>query len=172
MVLPAARSASSPSTRTHQPSPPTVPSSKPPMVFSKLSFAYFKISSSKLPGCNQTDLTPADFASANAVRVTDGGVTNDRAVKGGSERAFGEATVAYDLEGRSIDGLDGLIGVTLSAWAWYHANTVQTSVFVVLGRTVMRASEPKLCPVLCGTDHTKEWRGEEPLRSRLHGMLS
>ena len=113
--LPAAVMEFSPSTRTHHPSPPTVPWSKPPIALSKLSLANLMLASSKLPGCNQTALTPARFASPRTFRVTGGGVKNVSAVRDGSDRAETEGMVSYDFDGRLIDGLEGLIGDTGNA---------------------------------------------------------
>ena len=49
-ALPTALRQLSPSTSTHHPSPPTVPTSNPPIAFSKFSFAHLRSFSSKLPG--------------------------------------------------------------------------------------------------------------------------
>lgn len=76
--LPASRIAFSPSTRTHHPSPPRVPSANPPTAAPGNSLiAYSSSASLKLPGCNQTALTPASLASFKIFSVTGGGVMTD-----------------------------------------------------------------------------------------------
>lgn len=92
--FPAALIALSPSTSTHHPSPPLVPSANPPTAAPSHSLSANSSSSSpKLPGCNHTALTPASFASFNNSLVTLGGVMTLKLVLAGSESLEGEETV-------------------------------------------------------------------------------
>ncbi|RMZ92510.1 hypothetical protein DV736_g253, partial [Chaetothyriales sp. CBS 134916] len=92
--LPAAFKLSSPSTKTHHPSPPTVPSSKPPTTFSKFALAYASPASLKLPGCSHTDFTPAALAAFNVSSVVDGGVRKLSPVSAGEASSDTLDTVA------------------------------------------------------------------------------
>ncbi|RMZ80169.1 hypothetical protein DV737_g3085, partial [Chaetothyriales sp. CBS 132003] len=85
--LPTALKLSSPSTKTHHPSPPTVPSSNPPTAFSKFALAYASPASSKLPGCSHTDFTPAALAAFSVSSVVDGGVRKLSPVSAGEGSA-------------------------------------------------------------------------------------
>lgn len=82
--LPAVLSPISPSTSTHQPSPP-LPHSLPAIAALNSFLAYSRTSLSKLPGCNHTAGTPASFASFNNCFVTAGGVITDNEYCEGSD---------------------------------------------------------------------------------------
>lgn len=126
--LPASLSPSSPSTSTHHPSPPPPP--VPPIAALKLSFAYSRISLSKLPGWSHTAGTPASFASFNNCLVTAGGVITDSEYDdpGGSDSAFGDATVVWSRFNIFTVGARGLMGVTGSECLRYHAKTARWSI--------------------------------------------
>lgn len=81
----------SPSTSTHQPSPPLPPSPPTPALNSR--FAYSSPSSSKLPGCNHTAGTPASLASRRTCFVIAGCVTMLSEVSVGWGSADGEGMV-------------------------------------------------------------------------------
>ena len=92
LCTPAAFATLSPSTSTHQPSPPLPPSPPTPVSFHPSSIS-FRISSSKLPGCNQTPLIPSFFASSSTFFVTFGGVIMETDVSVGWGRREREASV-------------------------------------------------------------------------------
>lgn len=123
--LPAALAARSPSTKTHQPSPPTVPPSSPPTPPSNSLRAYPNISSSYVPGCNHTLLTPKAFASSKTFRVTFGGVIIETPVSLGLGRAERDGRVGYSVRPTLMAGEEGLMGVAGRPRAVYHAKTTR-----------------------------------------------
>ena len=137
LSLPTIRIAASPSTRTHQPSPPLVPkpvfssSSKSATAASGHSFlANVRTSLSKLPGCSQTALMPACFASASTFRVTAGGVIIDKAVsEAGVSNLLSDATAGRGSRLTREENVmllqDGFIGVTGRWCSRYHTRTTR-----------------------------------------------
>lgn len=140
---PAARPTLSPSTRTHHPSPPCPPS--PPTAALNSFFANSKISSSKVPGCNQTPWMPSFFASSSTFFVTFGGVIMDTDVSVGCGSAERLGKVGYSLISRSghggyalMVGAEGLMGVAGMEWWVYQVNTGQ------LLMSVKRVEDPQV----------------------------
>ena len=123
-LTPAALAALSPSTSTHQPSPPPPPS-PPTATFSQVLNASSRISSSKVPGCNQTPRIPKSFASSKTFFVTAGGVIIDTEVCLGFGSDEREGRVGYSCLEMVMEGAEGLIGVAGMERDMYHAKTLE-----------------------------------------------